>query len=68
MTALIDESEDQGIWTLQAGVFPEYPPSIKISKKAGFREAGMRKRIGTLNGTWKDVLLLERRSRTVGLD
>lgn len=68
MRELIVESEDQGIWTLQAGVFPENTVSIKLCKNAGFREVGTRKRIGKLNGAWKDVLLLERRSSTVGLD
>lgn len=65
--ALIEESEKEGLWTLQAGVFPENVASIQLHKKFGFREVGARKRLGRLDGRWKDVLLLERRSRIVGV-
>lgn len=68
LEALIAESERQGIWTLQAGVFPENTASIKLHKRHGFREVGRRERIGKLNGAWRDVVLLERRSAVVGLD
>jgi len=64
--ALIEESERNGIWTLQAGVFPENAASIKLHLRGGFREVGRRERIGKLNGVWRDTLLLERRSGNVG--
>ena len=67
LNALINESETQGIWTLQAGIFPENKASIHIHLKCGFREVGLRQNLGQLNGTWRDVLLYERRSSTVGL-
>lgn len=67
LKALIEHSEQQGLWTLQAGVFPENAASIALHKGCGFREVGVRHRIGQLSGVWRDVLLLERRSPLVGL-
>lgn len=64
---LISESEKQGIWTLQAGVFPENKGSITIHERLGFRKVGFRERIGKMNGTWRDTLLLEKRSKLVGI-
>ncbi len=64
---LIMDSEQQGVWTLQAGIFPENKASIAVHRQCGFREVGYRERIGQRNGQWRDVLLLERRSHTVGL-
>ena len=66
LQALIDSSERTGIWTLQAGIFPENAPSIAIHEACGFRRVGLRERIGRLNGVWRDVVLLERRSNVVG--
>jgi phosphinothricin acetyltransferase len=63
---LIEESERHQIWTLQAGIFPENAASIALHKSCGFREVGLRRRIGKLGETWRDVLLLERRSAAVG--
>jgi phosphinothricin acetyltransferase len=66
LEALIERSEDAGIWTLQAGVFPENAASIAIHKRCGFRVVGTRERLGELGGRWRDVILLERRSALVG--
>jgi L-amino acid N-acyltransferase YncA len=66
LRALIETSEKHGIWTLQAGIFPENKASLGLVKKCGFREIGRRERLGKLNDAWCDVLLLERRSRVVG--
>lgn len=68
LAALLTASEANGIWTLQAGVFPENVGSITIHLQAGFREVGRRERIGKLHGIWRDTLLLERRSASVGTD
>jgi L-amino acid N-acyltransferase YncA len=65
LQALITESEKNGLWTLQAGIFPENTPSIRIHEKAGFRQVGFREKIGQMNGIWRDTILLERRSKTV---
>jgi len=62
----VHESESNGMWTLQAGTFPENVASIALHKSCGFREVGVRRRIGKLGDAWRDVLLLERRSATVG--
>ena len=67
LQALVQESEAIGIWTLQAGIFPENVASISLHKSCGFREIGLRRRIGKLGDAWRDVLLLERRSSKVGL-
>ncbi|MEK6299713.1 MAG: N-acetyltransferase family protein [Acidobacteriota bacterium] len=62
LVSLTFEAERNGIWTLQAGVFPENVSSIALHKRCGFREVGRRERLGKLNGVWRDVVLLERRS------
>ena len=65
LEALVGESEQAGIWTLQAGIFPENTASVRLHLRCGFREVGRRERIGKLKGVWRDTLLLERRSRSV---
>jgi L-amino acid N-acyltransferase YncA len=60
------DSEAEGFWTLQAGIFPENTASIKLHANAGFRVVGTRVRLGCLNGIWRDVVLMERRSSSVG--
>ncbi|HLB17891.1 MAG TPA: GNAT family N-acetyltransferase [Gaiellaceae bacterium] len=59
---LIESAEGAGIWTLQAGIFPENEASLALHRRCGFRQVGTRERIGQLDGVWRDVLLLERRS------
>jgi phosphinothricin acetyltransferase len=66
LNALIACSEQHGIWTLQAGILTENEPSVALHRSCGFREVGRRERIGRLNGTWRDVILLERRSEVTG--
>ena len=67
LSALIRCSEADGIWSLQAGVFPENKPSVAVHRAAGFRVLGTRERIGRgPDGRWRDVVILERRSRVVG--
>ena len=65
---LIEQSEHNGFWTLQAMIFPENMASIKLHKKFGFEEVGTRKQMGRLHGAWRDVVLLERRSNEVGVE
>ena len=65
---LISESEADGIWTLQASIFPENTASLRLHKSCGFREIGRRERIGKMNGVWRDTVLLERRSGVAGRD
>jgi L-amino acid N-acyltransferase YncA len=67
LNALIAESEAHGVWTLQAGIFPENAASVRLHKSCGFREVGVRRRIGKLNDSWRDTILLERRSSRVGV-
>lgn len=73
MKALIERAETLGIWTLEARVFPENSPSIRLHENHGFTLVGIRERIGrmeygSLKGTWRNVLLLERRSKRIGTD
>jgi len=64
---LVQASERAGIWTLQAGIFTGNEASIGLHRSCGFREVGVRERLGALHGVWRDVLLMERRSRVVGV-
>lgn len=64
---LVLDSEEHQFWTLQSGIFPENEPSIIIHKKLGFREVGRREKLGQMNGVWRDIILLERRSKIVGI-
>jgi phosphinothricin acetyltransferase len=63
---LVADSEAAGIWTIQAGVFPENAASLAVHQRCGFRIVGIRERLGRHNGRWRDVVLLERRSAAVG--
>ncbi len=68
MQQLIAESEAHGIWTLQAGLFPENIGSVKLHEKSGFRRIGYRERVGQMaDGRWRDTLMFERRSETIGV-
>ena len=67
LQALIAESETNNIWTLQAGIFPENAASIRLHEAAGFRQVGIRQRIGKMGDRWRDTVLLEKRSSKVGL-
>ena len=62
---LILESEEHSFWTLQSGIFPENVASIKIHESLGFRIIGNREKIGQMNGVWRDVVLMERRSQKI---
>lgn len=64
---LVAESEQNKIWTLQAGIFPENKASIKLHEKNGFRIIGIREKIGKMCDRWRDVVLMERRSKLVGV-
>lgn len=62
---LIDFAENHNIWTLQAGIFADNIASLKLHEKGGFRRVGTREKLGQLDGEWKDVVLMERRSETI---
>ncbi len=66
LEAMVRESEAAGLWTLQAGIFPENAASIALHEACGFRIVGLRERIGRHFGEWRDVVFLERRSRVAG--
>ena len=61
LEALVESARAGGLWTLQAGIFPDNEPSLALHRALGFREVGVRKRLGRLNGAWRDVVLLELR-------
>ena len=67
LKTLIECSEENGIWTLEAGMFTENDASIKLHRRCGFRQVGRRERIGKLDGAWCDIILMERRSRVAGV-
>lgn len=64
---LIAESEEVGIWTLQASIDTLNPGSIRLHEKAGFRLVGVREKLGQRLGHWRDIVLMERRSKQVGV-
>ncbi len=68
MQAAIREAEKAGIWTLQGSVFAENTASLKMCEAAGFRQVGVREKIGKLRGKWRDTVLVERRSKVVGTE
>jgi phosphinothricin acetyltransferase len=67
LRSLVETSEAAGVWTLQAGIFPENAASLAVHHRCGFRTVGRRERIGKMNDRWRDVILLERRSTIVGM-
>jgi phosphinothricin acetyltransferase len=67
LKALIEVAEREGIWTLQSGIFPENTASLELCRNYGFRVVGTRERIGCMAGRWRDVVLLERRSKIAGI-
>lgn len=73
LNGIIHSTEKAGLWTLQGGIFPENIPSLNLVKKHGFKEIGRREKIGKMTyghyaGTWRDVVLMERRSAMTGID
>jgi len=67
LEALIGETERAGIWTVQAGIQAENEASIRLHEAVGFRRVGVRERLGRdAAGRWRDVVLMERRSTSVG--
>lgn len=68
LNELIKQSEANGIWMLQSGIFSENQSSIKLHEKCGFRMVDYRVKIGKKNGIWKDNILMEYRSKNIGVD
>lgn len=62
LSTLVERAEDAGIWTVQTGIFPENAVSVQLHLRCGFRVVGRRERLAQLDGVWRDVLFLERRS------
>lgn len=65
--ALVDASEEAGVWTLQSSIFPENKASVALHEAYGFRVVGRRERIAQLQGVWRDTVVMERRSKIVGV-
>jgi phosphinothricin acetyltransferase len=68
LEGLVEISEGRGFWTLQAGIFPENEASLLLHERCGFRVVGRREKLGQMQGRWRDVLLLERRSPKIGAE
>ena len=66
LTALCEQAETAGIWTIEAGMFTENEASIALHHRCGFRIVGRRERLGCHHGVWRDVMLMERRSTIAG--
>ena len=68
MKQLITDSEKHGIWTLQAGIFPENKASVSLHLKNGFKILGIREKIGKMDNVWRDTAMFERRSKVAGIE
>jgi L-amino acid N-acyltransferase YncA len=62
---LVESTEADGIWTIQTGVFPENEASLRLHERCGFRVVGTQERLGKLDGVWRDVVVIERRSEVI---
>jgi phosphinothricin acetyltransferase len=67
LSALVKCSEEEGIWTLESGIFSENHASIAVHKKNGFKVVGVREKLGKMNHEWRDLIFMERRSSSVGV-
>ncbi len=67
LSKLIEESEAAGLWTLQSGIFSDNTASIKLHEQCRFRVIGYREKIGKKDGVWKNNIIMERRSKVVGI-
>ena len=67
LRALIEESERNGIWSLLSVIHEENRASIHLHEQCGFRIIGYRERIAQLHGTWRTIIMMERRSKIVGV-
>ncbi len=67
MAALVEASEQHGIWGLYSSIFPENEATRRLHLRHGFREVGIRERIAQQDGRWRNTLILERRSARVGI-
>jgi hypothetical protein len=67
LASLMEGSEREGLWTLQAGIFPEKISCLELHKRHGFRVVGAREKLGSMDGRWRDVWLMERGSRISGI-
>ncbi|WP_445156203.1 GNAT family N-acetyltransferase [Arthrobacter sp. Hor0625] len=70
LRSLIAATERDGIWTIQASVFPENEPSLGLHLAHGFRVVGRREKIarmayGPEAGQWRDTVLIERRTEVL---
>lgn len=65
INALIESSEQNGVWTLVSGILKDNEASIALHLKCGFRLVGVREKIAKLNGVWKDTVIMERRSKVI---
>ena len=64
LTALCDESEKEGYWTLHSTVLQDNTASLGLHTKCGFRVVGRRERIARdCHGRWLDTYLMERRAK-----
>jgi L-amino acid N-acyltransferase YncA len=67
MTALVEAAEDNGIWSLYSSIFPENKATLRLHLRHGFREVGIRERIARQDGHWRNTMILERRSKRIGV-
>ncbi len=65
LSELVRRADDEGVWTIQAGIMDGNDASVALHIACGFRIVGTRERLAQKHGVWRDVLVLERRSPTL---
>jgi phosphinothricin acetyltransferase len=67
LVELINASEQNDIWSLLSVIHEENRASIHLHEQCGFRYIGFRERIAQLDGIWRTTVMLEKRSKLVGV-
>jgi phosphinothricin acetyltransferase len=60
LEALVAECEARGYWKLLSRIFPQNEASLALCRAVGFREVGVYRRHGKLDGEWRDCVIVER--------
>jgi phosphinothricin acetyltransferase len=60
LNAIIEAAEAAGFWKLVSRIFPENAASRRLCASVGFREVGIYRRHGKLDGRWRDCVIVER--------
>jgi phosphinothricin acetyltransferase len=60
LEALVVDAERRGLLKLVSRIFPENEASLALHRRVGFREVGIYRRHGKLDGAWRDCVIVEK--------